>query len=245
MRPPDPSQPVLYSPTRHLAIYRYVLPLFAVMTLGFVAWSLPAGVREILVPYLLPVAVFIGGLLLHARNLRAGTITEPGIVVSEGGADYLVEWNDIEWATELWMNPPTLVVRLKPGLPILPPWFLLLPPRERRYSWSPQPMSQFVAQKTREARAERPEPGLEHGRWPSRARLTLRVTGTFFALFVGSLMLATWLYVRELGDALPIDRHGEPLHVIARSEATKQSHGNCEGDCFVGPCGPSSQRHAA
>ena len=210
MRPPDPSQPVLYSATRQLAIYRYVLPLAVLMAIVAIAWSIPPAAREGLAPYLLPAVVFMGGLLFHGRNLRAAKITDAGVVVHEAGADYLVEWNDIDWATELWMNPPTLVVRMKPHVPLLPAWFLLLPPRERRFGWSPQPMSQFVARKAREARAARPEYGLEHGGWPSRAGLTLRVTGSFAVLFLGSLMLATWLYARGSADALPRNPGLEP-----------------------------------
>lgn len=210
MRPPDPSQPVLFRTSRQLAIYRYVLPAAVLVALAFVAWSVPAGDRDALAPYVLPAAVFLGGLLLHGRNLRAATVTESGVVLSEGGTDYLVEWTDIDWATELWMNPPTLVVRLKPEVPLLPAWFLLLPPRERRFIWKAQPMSQFIADKAREARAGRPEHALEYGGWPSRAGLTLRVTGTFLLLFLGALALAAWLQVRHVKEELRRDRDPGP-----------------------------------
>ncbi len=210
MRPPDPSQPVLFRTSRQLGVYRYVLPLAFLLPVIVLAWTRQDYELDGVVPYLLPAVVFIGGLLLHGRNLRAATITEPGIVVSEGDAEYLVEWTDIDWATELWMNPPTLVIRLKAGVPILPPWFLLLPPREIRFGFRPQPMSQFVADKTREARATRPEHALEYGPWPSRAALTLRVTGAFVLLFLGALFLASWLHMRQLTEAPIDDRDGVP-----------------------------------
>ena len=210
MRPPDPSQPVLYRTSRQLAIYRYVLPLVLLLALAMFAYAIPAEARDGFAPYLLPAVVFLGGLVLHGRNLRAATVTESGIVVGEGGAEYLVEWTDIDWATELWMNPPTLVVRLKPGVPILPPWFLLLPQRERRFIWNAQPMSQFVTQKVREARAGRPEQALEYGPWPSRAGLTLRVTGSFLLLFLAAFALAAWLQVRSVKEQLRREREASP-----------------------------------
>lgn len=200
MRPPDPAQPVLYRATRHLLLYRLGIPVFIVVAAALVAWTTPASERSALVPYLLPAVVFLAGYVFFGRHLRAASVTKEGIVVDEVGAKHLIEWTDIDWATEIWMNPPTLVVRLKQHVPLLPSWFLLLPPRERRFGWRAQPMSEFVEERVRAARAARPELALTYGPWPSRAGLTFKVTLALLLIFAGAMALATWIYVKGIVD---------------------------------------------
>jgi hypothetical protein len=193
MRLPDPASPVLFATSRALWVYRYGVPAGLLALLAGSPWIFSPTVREELSVLAIPGVVLLAWTLLFSGKLRRGAITEEGMTVREAGSDLFLAWTDLDWSTELAMNPPTLVVRVKRGVPAAPLWFLLLPPRERPFSWSVQPLSEYVARRVQDARAASPERALEYTAWPSRAMLTLKVHVPFFLSVVAALALSFWI----------------------------------------------------
>jgi hypothetical protein len=198
MRPPDPARPVLFPTSRALWIYRYGVPALFLGLLVCAPWIFSPAVREELSVLALPGVVLLAWLLLYSAKLRRGFVTDEGITLREAGSVLFFAWTDLDWAVELAMNPPTLVVRVKRGVPAAPLWFLLLPPRERSFRWSVQPMSEYVARQVRDARAASPERALEYTPWPSRIVLTLKVHVPFFLSILAALALSFWIEFGEL-----------------------------------------------
>jgi hypothetical protein len=161
--------------------------------------------------FLLPALVAVAPVLIQALKVRRASVTEAGVTVGERGGDILLRWTDIDWATEIWTKNPTLVVRVKRDVPGASPWFLLVPPRTRRWSWKVEPMSEYIAGRVRETRAAHPERELEYTPWPSRAGLTFKVMGALLVLLAVAILLSLWLAgmlpTSHLGGA------GEPIQV--------------------------------
>ncbi len=212
MQPPDPTKPVLFTTSRNLWFYRYGAPLLlaALFVVLLVKQPIRVPGRDLHV-FLLPVLVAVMPVLVQALKMRKASVTEEGIIVGERGGDLFLRWTDIDWATEIWTKNPTLVVRVKRDVPGASPWFLLVPPRTRRWSWKAQPMSEYVAKRVRETRAAHPERALEYTPWPSRAGLTFKVTGALLLLLVVAVLLSLWL-----AGMLPTSHPGgagEPIQV--------------------------------
>ncbi len=193
MRLPDPASPVLFATSRSLWVYRYGVPAALLGLLAGSPWIFPPAVREELSVLAIPGVVLLAWTLLFSVKLRRGAITEEGVTIREAGSDLFLAWTDLDWTTELAMNPPTLVVRVKRGVPAAPLWFLLLPQRQRAFRWSVQPLSEYVTRRVRDARSANPERAIEHTVWPSRAMLTLKVYVPFFLSVVAALALSFWI----------------------------------------------------
>ena len=194
MHVPDSTKPVLFKTSRFFHLYRYGLPLLPLGALAALAFNMAPEVRSqtaLLVPLMLTLLAWI---LFFSAKLRPGSITEEGIIFRESGTDLFLAWLDIDWATELWMNPPALVVRVKRGVPGAPLWFLMLPHRQRTMGWRVQPMSEYVAGRVKSTRAEHPDRALEYTRWPSRVALNLTVQGALILSVVAALGLSVWLH---------------------------------------------------
>ncbi len=212
MIPQDPAKPVLFRTTRNLWWHRYGYPLTVLAIVAVVVLRLPSGT---LVRFLevtaLPAVIAIVVQLLYAFRLREASVTEEGLQLRERGSDAFVRFADLDWATEIVMKPPTLFVRTKRGVPGAPDWFLLVPPRVRGFGFRVQPMSEYVAQRIRAARAAQPERALEYSPWPSRLSLTLKVQGVIFVAVLGALFLSLWF-----SGHLPLhgpQGPGEPIDV--------------------------------
>lgn len=212
MQPPDPTKPVLFTTSRNLWFYRYGAPLLLLALFALLLWKQPIRVpgRDLHV-FLLPVLAAAAPVLLQARRVRKASVTEEGMIVGERDGDLFLRWPDIDWATEIWTKDPALVVRVKQGVSGAPPWFLLMPPRRNAFTFKVQPMSEYVAQRVREARAAHPDRALEYTPWPSRAALTFKVMGTMLLLLAVAVLLSLWL-----AGMLPTSHPGgagEPIEV--------------------------------
>jgi len=100
---------------------------------------------------------------------------------------------------------------MKRGIPGAPDWFLLVPPRVRGFGFKAQPMSQYVVERVRDARAAQPERALEYSPWPSRLSLTLKVQGVIFVAVLGALFLSLW-FSGHWPSGIPRGP-GEPIEV--------------------------------
>ena len=193
MTAPDPAKPVLFRTTRNLWWHRTGYPLVVLAIVAFVLLRLPsAALTRVLEVAALPGAIAVVLQLVYAFRLRAAGVTEEGLLVRGRGSETFVRFADLDWATEVVMKPPTLVVRTKRGVPGAPDWFLLVPPRVRGFGLKVQPLSEYVAQRIREERAAHPDRALEYSPWPSRLSLTLKVQGVIFAAVIGALFLSLW-----------------------------------------------------
>jgi len=211
MHPPDPGKPVFFRTTRNLWWHRTGYPL---VVLGIVALVLSRLPSPSLVRFLevaaLPAAVAVTLQLVYAFRLRAAGVTEEGLLLRERGSESFVPFAALDWATEIVMRPPTLVVRAKRGVPGVPDWFLLVPPRVRAFGFKAQPMSEYVAGRIREARAAHPDRALEYSPWPSRLALTLKVQGVIVTAVLAALFLSLWFsghlpFQGPHGSGEPID----------------------------------------
>lgn len=193
MIPPDPAKPVLFRTTRNLWWHRYGYPLTVLAILALVVLRLPSSsLVRFLEVAAFPAVIAAALQLLYAFRLREASVTEEGILLHGRGTESFVRFSDLDWATEVVMKPPTLVVRTKPGIPGQPDWFLVVPPRVRAFAFKVQPMSEYVAQRIREARAAHPDRALQYSPWPSRLALTLKVQGVIFVAVLAALFLALW-----------------------------------------------------
>jgi hypothetical protein len=193
MRLPDPASPVLFTTSRTLWVYRYGVPAALLGILAGSPWVFPPASREELSVLAIPGVVLLAWTLLFSAKLRRGAVTEEGVRIREAGSDLFLAWTDLDWSTELAMNPPTLVVRVKRGVPAAPLWFLLLPGKARPFRWRVQPLSEYVIRRVQEARAANPERALEYTAWPSRAMLTLKVHLPFLLSLIGAFALSFWI----------------------------------------------------
>jgi hypothetical protein len=212
VQPPDPTKPVLFTTSRYVWFYRYGAPLLLVALFAVLLAKQPIEVpgRNLHV-FLLPALLVAAPVLVQALKVRRASVTEEGVIVGEHGGDTFLRWTDIDWATEVWTKNPTLVVRVKRDVPGASSWFLLVPPRTRRWSWKAQPMSEYVAERVRETRAAHPERALQYTPWPSRAALTLKVMGAMLLLLAVAILLSLWL-AGMLPTSHPVGA-GEPIQV--------------------------------
>lgn len=193
MRLPDPASPVLFTTSRALWVYRYAVPAALLGLLVGGPWIFPPALREELSVLAIPGVVLLAWTLLFSAKLRRGAVTEEGVRIREAGSDLFLAWTDLDWSTELIMNPPTLVVRVKRGVPAAPLWFLLLSGKARPFRWNVQPLSEYVTRRVQEARAANPERALEYTPWPSRAMLTLKVYVPFLFSLIAAFALSFWI----------------------------------------------------
>ena len=212
MQAPDPAKPVLFRTTRNLWWHRYGYPLTVLAIVAVVVLRLsPGTLVRFLEVTALPAVIAIAIQLLYAFRLREAAVTEEGILLRERGTESFVRFADLDWATEVVMKPPTLVVRMKRGIPGVPDWFLLVPPRVRGFGFKAQPMSQYVVERVRDARVAQPERALEYSPWPSRLSLTLKVQGVIFVAVLGALFLSLW-FSGHWPSGIPRGP-GEPIEV--------------------------------